>query len=250
MLHCTALSCTQQADWLLPYVKFPLWIRTTNYFSTEWVDSSGCSSQRIILYVQQLPELPSDDVKNRSTRQGGQRFMAVDIDWSGIEWDLPFGRCFPYDQLICHAKRNPRECQTPPHQTQEFTLFAGSWANECIWGWRSTSEFKWLGSTQHNVSLTWAELLNTGGCILALSRGRSKPWGSGSLFLIHPISSKTLYAIEENETKEGPWELACCKKNPSLQSLVSQRSFKRNYSVICAPTDMAFYLWIVMDLAS
>lgn len=146
------------------------------------------------------------------TRQGGQRFMAVDIDWSGIEWDLPFGRCFPYDQLICHAKRNPRECQTPPHQTQEFTLFAGSWANECIWGWRSTSEFKWPGSTQHNVSPTWAELLNTGGCILALSRGRSKPWGSGSLFLIHPISSKTLYSIEENETKEGPWELACCKK--------------------------------------
>lgn len=159
--------------------------------------------------------------------RGRQRFMAVDVDRSGMEWDPPFGRCFPYYQLICHAKRNPQECQTTLHQTQEFTLFAGSWDNECIWDWRSTSEFKWPGSTQHNMQPTWAELLNTGCCILTLSRGRSKPWGSDSLFLIHPISKnplKTLYSMEENETKEGPWELACCKKKTKNKQVYSHLS--------------------------
>lgn len=58
-------------------------------------------------------------------------------------------------------------------------------------------------------------------CMVALTRGRPKPWRSFSLFLVHPVSSKTLYSVEQSETKEGPGDLACYKKQVYRYSSLS-----------------------------
>ena len=145
MLHWAALmkSCSQKADWLLPYAKIPLWIRTGNCVLMGWVDTNGWSSRKILIYFASQPDAwaaqwPYDEYIHQGRVR--QRHVAVDRGWSGISL---LAGAFHLTNLAVMWRCTLRSSKDPPHQAQELSLFAGSWDGRCICGWRCTSEFKW-----------------------------------------------------------------------------------------------------------
>lgn len=136
-------SCAQNKDRLLLYVKTPLWIGTGNCVLMGWVDSSGWSRRKILIYFASQPHAwAAHWAYGEYIPQGRerQRDAAADGGWSGTPL-LP--GAFHLTSMTVMRCCTLRSSKDAPHQAQELSMFAGSWDRCCICGWRCTLELKW-----------------------------------------------------------------------------------------------------------
>lgn len=158
-----------------------------------------------ILQVNQMSELPNDHMMNTSNKEGRGR---AHRGWSGISL---LAGAFCLTNLAVMWRCTLTSNKNLSHQTQELSLFSGSWDKQMyLWlemHFRVQVALGTLCIMCSPLELSYWIQAAAGNRVVAFSRGRSKPWRSCSVFLIHPVSKQTLHSVKESETKGGPLRL-------------------------------------------